>query len=471
MGEIVHVKKRSRQADDTEFLPAALEIVETPPSPTGRAMAYAIVALFCAALAWSLFGQVDIIASAKGKIVPSGRSKVIQPFEMGVVRAIHVHDGQTVKAGETLIELDPTMNAAESRHYQNDLTAAQLDVARLRALLSDGDPIANFQPPANAPLALVTVQRKFLADQVDERRAKLAIFDRLLEQKQAERATISATIDKLGASLPILGERLEIRKTLYEHDTGSKVSYLELLQQYVADQRELDVQKHRYEESVAAVAAAEEQRVQAVKEFRGARYAEFVEAERKVGNLEEDLVRAQHRANLQVLTAPIDGTVQQLAVHTVGGVVTPAQSLLVVVPRESRLEILAMVANRDIGFVHAGQRAQIKVDAFNFDRYGLVGGTVESVSRDAIARDRLTEGGKAPQTSDADNNPGESGAQELAYAARISLDSAQMRVDDRLVELSPGMAVTVEIKTGSRRIITYLLSPLLKLKQDALRER
>jgi len=181
------------------------------------------------------------------------------------------------------------------------------------------------------------------------------------------------------------------------------------------------------------------------------------------------------RADGPQLTSPVDGTVQQLTVHTVGGVVTPAQTLLVLVPSDSHLEIEAMVENRDIGFVigfvHAGQEAQIKVDAFNFKRYGLIGGTVVNISRDAIARGKLASKSKDNQNFDVENDSSEPTNQELVYAARVSLDRAQMQVEDRLVDLSPGMAVTIEIKTGSRRIISYVLSPLLKYKQEALRER
>ena len=198
--------------------------------------------------------------------------------------------------------------------------------------------------------------------------------------------------------------------------------------------------------------------------------SELAKAEQKAAGLTQDVIKADRRTELQALTAPVDGVVQQLAVHTVGGVVTPAQPLLVVVPLDSHLEIEAMVSNRDIGFVHAGQEAEIKVDTFNFTRYGLLHGKVLSVSPDAITRDT--------QQSDANNRtPGaetassEPKGQELSFVARVSLDRTQMQVDDNLVNLSPGMAVTVEIKTGSRRIISYLLSPILRYKQDALRER
>jgi hemolysin D len=468
---IVPLFRLRRDREDAAFLPAALEIVETPASPIGRALVYILISLFCIALIWACLGHVDIIASAKGKIIPSGRTKVIQPFETGVVRAIYVHDGQSVKAGETLIELDPTFNEAESKHSASDLMAAELDVARLKAEMADGDALANFNPPADAPPSLVAIQRKFLLDQVAEQAAKIAVLERQREQKVAELETSAATIDKLEASLPIMQERLEIRQTLYEHTTGSKANYLELLQPFVEEQHELKVQKRKSDELTAAIAAIDEQRAQTEAEYRRERYGELVEAARKARGLDEDLIKAQHRAALQVLAAPVDGTVQQLAVHTIGGVVTPAQNLLVVVPLDSHLEIEAMIQNRDIGFVRAGQDAEVKVDAFNFNRYGLIDGKVVSISPDAITREKSPAKSSANPQDDSQDESSEPANQELAYSARVSLSRNQMEVEGRPVDLSPGMAVTVEIKTGSRRIISYLLSPLLRYKQEALRER
>jgi hemolysin D len=192
-------------------------------------------------LAWASLGSVDIIASATGKVVSSGRTKIVQPFETGVVRAIHVKDGQTVKAGEVVIELDPTIYDAELRHLQSDLVAQQLEVARLRAALADGDALAAFHPPAGAPEALLATQRQMLLDQTAEQRAKVAALDRQRAQKDAEKATYAATIAKLEAMIPILQERTDIRKYLADKQVGSKVIYLENLTELVQQQKELAV--------------------------------------------------------------------------------------------------------------------------------------------------------------------------------------------------------------------------------------
>jgi hemolysin D len=464
------VPKRRSKAE-LAFLPAALEIVETPAPPLAGAIGATIIALFCIALAWVSFGHVDIVASAPGKIIPSGRTKVIQPFETGVVRAIRARDGQSVKAGEVLIELDPTINEAESKHLQSDLIAAELDVARLSAALSgEPDPFAAFYRSAGTSPTLISMQRQLLTHQTEEHRAKLGALDRQKAQKEAELGTVRATIKKLETVLPVLQERVNIRQVLYSHETGSKANYLEILQSLVETQQELAVQKSRLDEAEAALAAITEARAQADAEYRHTVSSDLVEAQRKAAGLGEDLIKAQQRTRLQLLTAPVDGTVQQLAVHTVGGVVTPAQALLVVVPADSHLEIEAMVPNRDIGFIHVGQEAEIKVDTFSFTRYGLLHGRVLSVSQDAIVRDKPKDT-SSDKALGAEASTSEPKGQELVYAARISLDRTQMQVEENLVNLSPGMAVTVEIKTGSRTVLTYLLSPLLRYKQESLRER
>jgi hemolysin D len=460
-----------RREYELAFLPAALEIVETPPSPIGRAIGLAIVGFFLLALAWAWFGTIDIVATAPGKIIPSGRSKVVQPFEIGVVRAIRVHDGQSVEQGDVLIELDPTINGAEREHLESDLIAAQLDVARLRAALADGpDPLTDFRPPAGADQARVAMHRQFLLAQSTEEHAKLAALDRQKAQKEAERATAAAAIGKIEALIPLLQQQVDMRKTLFEHETGSKLLYLQTVEQLVEQQQELNIQKSHYREADAAVATITETRAQTAAEYRRALFEELGKAEPKAAGFAQDLIKAEQRTRLQLLTAPVDGIVQQLAVHTVGGVVTPAQPLLVVVPVGSHLEIEAMVSNRDIGFVEAGQEAEIKVATFNFTRYGLLQGRVLSVSQDAVGRDDSQDQvrDRAQGGEDALRTPRN---EEKVYAARVSLDRTQMQVDNKLVNLSPGMAVTVEIKTGTRTIISYLLSPLRKYRQDSLRER
>ncbi len=210
----------------------------------------------------------------------------------------------------------------------------------------------------------------------------------------------------------------------------------------------------KYREASAALELLKETSAKTTAEYRRALFEELAKSEQKVGGLIQDVIKAQERTKLQVLTAPVDGVVQQLAVHTIGGVVTAAQPLAIVVPLESPLEIEAMIPNRDIGFVVEGQEAEIKVETFDFSKYGLLHGRVLSISQDAITRENTMDKSNSQVAGMRIND---SKSEELVYSARVSLDRNQMQVGEKLVNLSPGMAVTIEIKTGSRRIINYLL--------------
>jgi hemolysin D len=462
---VVPARNQSIRSAEPEFLPAALEIIETPPSPIGRLGAYCLVAVFAFAIVWAWFGRVDIVAVAKGKIIPTGHTKIVQPFEIGVVRAILVHDGQKVGVGDVLIELDPTMNQADLGHQQSDLMAAKIDIARLTAALeSESDPDARFVPPAGASPEQARMGERFLIGQVSQYRSKLAALAGEEKQRQAELESQKLSISKIQSLLPLMEERTQMRKTLFDHQTGSKIAYLENQQELLSNQKDLEMQTSRLKEAEAAVVASKAKLEEARAEFHRGFLNDLAEAVRKANGLAQDVAKSEQRTKYQALTAPIDGTVQQLAIHSVGGVVTPAQTLLTIVPTDSTIEIEAMVDNQDIGFVHPGQGAEIKVDTFNFTRYGLLHGNVVSLSQDAVPRD-------AGKSDPSKQSAVDGAAAEPAYAARVSLDQTQMQVDDKLLNLSPGMAVTVEIKTGTRRIIDYLLSPILRHHQESMRER
>ena len=239
-------RRLRRRRDELAFLPAALEIAETPPSPIGRALVYVIIVVFTAAVTWAYFGTVDIVAVAPGKIIPSGRTKTIQPFETGVVRSIQVSENQSVKAGDVLVELDPTANAAELQRYKNDLISARLDAARLRAAsVPKGDPLAAFAPPADAPADLVQMSRRLLSSQVTEQEAKLAGVDGQIAQKEAERGTLRASIDKIKAVIEPLEQRVEIRKQMFNKELGSRLVYLTELQDLVGQRKEMVVYENK----------------------------------------------------------------------------------------------------------------------------------------------------------------------------------------------------------------------------------
>ena len=458
-----------RTGSEAEFLPAALEIVERPVSPLPRVIGGLIIGFFAIALVWSWFGKVDIIAVASGKIIPNGRAKVIQPFELGTVKAIHVDEGQHVAVGDLLIELDPTTNQADRNRFASDLMRAQLEAIRLRAQLTRGpqDPFAQFN---NVDQTIVRTARDQMAAQIAEHDAKLAAIDRQIAEKRAESESVKATIAKLDASLPLMEKRAEIQNAVVGLGFSNKIADLQAQQTVVEQKNELLVQQHHLDQAVEGVEALSRQREQTEAEYKRSILSDLTKAEMAAAQIQQEYLKASGKTELQRLVSPVDGTVQQLAVHTIGGVVTPAEQLMVIVPSDAKLEVEAVVENRDIGFVETGQPAEIKVETFNFTQYGLLHGAVMRVSRDAVPMDKpMTPppGSLQPSMASAEVQA----PQQLAYIARIALDRPTMHIGNKDIPLEPGEAVTVEIKTGQRRVLDFLLSPLQSYSHDSLRER
>jgi len=447
---------------DHEFLPAALEIIETPPSPGLRMLLLVLCSLFAIAFAWSIFARVDVVAVATGKTIPGTSVKLIQPIELGAVRAIHVRNGQHVRKGELLIELDPTVAGAEEAQASRGLLAAEVAEARNRALLDylRGRP-ARFQAPANTPPMVADTQRRLIASAVAEYEAQRASLLQARAEHGAELAASQAEVAKLNETLPLIDEQLAARRQLAARGHFPKLKLLEYEQARVEHVHNIDVQGSNSAKATAAIANIDAQLRQAREEFGRKAGTDLATAEDEATVRGEDLRKSERRTELQRITSPVDGTVQQLAVHTVGGIVQPAQALMLIVPDGSDVEVEAQILNKDIGFIREGQRVRVKVEAFPFTEFGLIDGVVETISRDAVQQDNggpQGEGKKEP-------------AAGLVYNARIRLSRNWLAVGGVRQPLGPGMAVQAEIRTGRRRVIQYLLSPIARGLDEAGRER
>lgn len=448
--------------NELEFLPAALEIQETPPLAASRYILWGIMLFFTIAIGWASVGEIDIVGIAQGKVVPSGRVKVIQPLEPGVVRGILVTEGEYVRAGQTLIELDTTSTGADRDQLKDQQLAMKLDRARLLGLLdnlhndqgpmtSDKGPVTTdrFTDLSDANPAQIRLQKNRMRSRLGEYQARLATLEEEGRQRRAEYGAITRRIEQLDATIPLITERVASLKDLLDKDLVPRVQYLELEQERIRQVKERDIQRENQAGLTAAIAGIEKQRNAHRAEFETGLLNELSELEQRITAIDQELIKADQRIALQKLVSPVAGSVHQLAIHTVGGVVTPAQELMHIVPEENALEIEAWLPNKDIGFVHKGQAAEIKVETFPFTRYGTLSGEVIQVSDDATADEHLG----------------------LVYATRVRPAKTAMRIDERLIHLSPGMAVTVEVKMGKRKLIEFVLSPLIRYRDEAMRER
>lgn len=439
-----------RSADERAFLPAHLELTETPVSPTARWTMRIIIAFFCFALLWACLGKLDIVAVAPGKTVVDSRTKVVQPAESGVVRRILVRDGQVVKRGQLLIELDATATGAEHAQADEALVNARLAVLRLDALrlsLDSGRP-PRLAATSDLPVGRLESEQALARSQFDTYQARTHGLQASIAQRRAELRTTEATIGPLDESARISTARAQDYGKLVEGKYVGRHEYLLREQERIAAQRELATQRNRVQEIRSALIAAEEELRVLATDMRQQTLDQLRQAIEQVAQLTPEVAKTGQRDRLMALRAPVDGTVQQLAVHTVGGVVTPAQPLLVVVPSEEALEVEATVLNKDIGFVRPGQAVTVKVETFTYTRYGYLTGTVISVSHDAAQNEELG----------------------LVFPARVKLDRATLDIDGVRVNLTPGMVLSAEIKTGQRHLITYLLSPLQRHVSESMRE-
>ena len=440
-----------RLADEQAFLPAALSLQETPAHPAPRRAAWAICTLFVIALIWATLGQIDIVAVAPGRIVVSERTKTVQPLERSVVKRVLVKDGDAVKAGQVLIELDATNASADGASVQEQLNAAASEERRTTALLSalqtGRGPSLGSKKDAT-PEANARDEAQLQAEWADVT-AKLGKLDAEQAHRRAELATVRELIAKLEATLPIAVQREADFKSLAEQGFMSSHAGQDRTRERIEQERDLATQKARLLEAQAALRESENSRSAYLAETQRALSDRHAQGASKREQLTQERSKTEQRSRLTQLTAPVDGTVQQMAMHTEGGVVTEAQPLLVIVPKDAQVTAEVVVDNKDIGFVNAGQAAVIKLETFPFTRYGTVNATVQSVVADAV-------------------NDEKKGA---IFPATLTLNTSSIDVDGKRIALSPGMNVTAEVKTGRRRVIEYLLSPVQKTMGESLGER
>lgn len=450
----------SKQQSLAEFLPAALEIQETPPHPLARWLGVSLISLFAIAVVWSCFGRVDIVASAEGKIIPSSRVKIVQPLAKGFVKSIHVKEGQYVKQGQLLVELDRTSTAAEQSRMEKELFNSILNLAGAKALhkilIAEKIALTN-----SAQIHLLvdddiklsesenSIHQQMVWQQWQQYQAQLTGLQSSQQKAEAEKSFSVETIKKLQQTLPMVSKRAQGMETLYKKNMAAEIQYMEVEQERIENVQNLAAEQQRQHQLEAAIHEAKQQ-VNALKADALNKILNVItEDSNKVAALRDELIKATDVNAKQMLYAPVNGYVQELGISTIGGIVTEAQKLMSIVPEEESLEVEVMLGNNDIGFVQKDMSAEIKIHTFQFTKYGLIDATVTNISDDAIIDEKLG----------------------LIYAMHLKMHKSTILVGGKEVKLLPGMAVTAEVKTDKRRVIEFFLAPLLRYKQESIRER
>jgi hemolysin D len=441
-----------RVPHEQEFLPAALSLQETPIHPLPRVIVGVIVLFAVLALLWALLGRMDIVAVAEGKVVPDSRTKTIQAIETASVRAIHVEDGQRVEKGDVLVELDSTMSNADVSRLVQEERVARLEAGRAEAFLlamddDDQDPL--LVTDTDVPVASRRMEQRVLEGHVWRYRTRSRQMQAEIARRAQEVEAIRATVRGLEETLPIIERRSRDIESLADKGLAARHDYLDLEQKRIETTQELLAQRARLAEAEAALHEAEEQLAAFQAESRSDALDDMHEAWARADSLRQELIKARKRNERMKLRAPVTGTVEQLAVHTIDGVVEPAQPLMMIVPEDSEVEVEATLPNKDIGFVRPGQPAEVKLQTFPFTKYGTVPAVVTDVSQDAVQDER----------------------RGLVFVLRARLERDHVNVEGRNVRIAPGMAATVEVKTGYRRIVEYFLSPFLQYSSESLHER
>ncbi|RRD89434.1 HlyD family type I secretion periplasmic adaptor subunit [Conchiformibius steedae] len=407
------------------------------------------------ALVWSLLGRIDIVATAQGKTTSDSRSKTIQPLETAVVKKIAVRNGQHVKSGDVLVELEGIGSDSDITQSEQALQAARLSKLRYEAVLTA---LQHQRPPHiqtaaalayGIDTAALQEARLLAANQYQAWAAQDAQLQSVWRGHQAELQSVRAQRQKLLAVSKIEQQKTEDYQKLHDENFISEHAYLEQQSKSVANRNDLSSIESQIRQIQAAITRAEQDRTLNTQNLKRDILDALRQANEQIEQLSAQTDKARQRKQLMQLKSPVTGTVQELAAYTVGGVVTAAQNIMVIAPNDDKMEVEALVLNKDIGFVRVGQDAVIKIESFPYTRYGYLTGKVKTVSHDAVAHEQLG----------------------LVYTAVITLDKNTLNIEGTTVHLTAGMNVGAEIKTGKRPVIDYLLSPLKTKIDESFKER
>jgi hemolysin D len=440
--------------DVADFAPDLLAIQEQPPARLPRTVGYVTGGLFMVLLAWAAFGQLDIVAAAEGRLVPRNYSRVVQPAEAGIVREVLVRDGETVRAGQVLMRMDATTATADLGTLQADAALKALSLRRIDAELR-GAPLV--LRPGDPPEVAAQVLAQYRARRQHYQDAR-AQEEATLARAQHDLAAARQQLAKLQATVPLYRQSAQSYEKLVKEGFVSELGANDKLRERIEKEQELKVQEANLQALAATVEQSRSKLAQIRSSYESQLRNEQVELQAQQQRTAGELRKQAYRSGLLELRAAEAGVVKDMVTYNPGTVVQPGAVLMNLVPVNEPLFAEVAIRNEDVGFVVPGQSAKVKLQAYPFQKYGMLEGQVQVVSADSLANDpqRAAAQGQSPQS----------------YKAVVRLDTQQLHAaNGESLKLTAGMAVQAEIHQGQRTVLEYLLSPVQKVVKEAARER
>lgn len=430
--------------DKHEFTPLLIEIQEKPTSPLGRGLLWTLLAFITVALLWLFLAKIDIVVSARGKVVPDGEIKTLQPVETGVISAILVREGEQVRKGQILIEIDPSVTQSDLASKQQNLSLLELEIDRLTALINNRSFIPN---PACKEVAAISAQQMMYYSTKSAYEQQLRVIEQQLSQNEEAVQTAKTDKSRLKQLLDNIKEReAKLKEVL---DIIAAKEYDDVKNQRIEYQEQLSMKEHTIAQTLSKTKELTQQLHLVTQEYRNKLLSELTQKSKEATALRTEVEAITFRSAKEHITAPVDGYVGKLLVHTVGGVVTPAEKLITLIPKDVPLIIKATVLNQDIGFISKSMDVAIKIDTFDFQKYGLINGKVKHIADDAIEDEKLGP----------------------IYEIAITPTTTTLEGEGKTLPITAGMSVTAELKVGKRRVIEFFIYPMIKYLDEGLSVR
>ena len=440
-----------------DFAPGLLSIQESPPARLPRAVMYTVGVLFTMLLLWAIFGKLNIIASAEGRLVPQTYVKIVQPADAGIVQEILVSEGQKVEAGQVLMRMDAKLAEADAKTIGNDLVMRSLQLRRIEAELSGKPLVRESDDPGDL--------YRQVESQYHDRR--LSYMDSLgqaqeaLKKARSEYDSAREVLTKLKEITPLLKQQADAYADMGKDGYVPQLTVRDKQREYLEKAQDLRAQESTVASLQDAIGLARKQIDLITSKYRSELQNERMETEESYRKLQQDWIKQKHKTGFLELKAPQAGIVKDLAIHTIGTVVSPGSVLLSIVPENEPLVAEIMIKNDDVGFVYPQQKVKMKLAPYPFEEYGMLDGEVERIEAD----------------SDSYSQPKDSFRDKVQttpssiYKAIILLKSQSLKAEGRKLKLVSGMQVVAEINQGSRTVMQYLLSPVSKTLIESGHER